>query len=599
VITYALYYLRQQQTAEGSIGDVTVSAWAAMALTAANQDPHEWGNLVEYLQQSINILDENTATDWERHALAIAACNENPRTFGGKDLVTTIESFYDGTQLGNQAIIYDDFFGILAFIACGVDKHATIVQNERTYIHTQQEENGGWGDVDATAAAIMALVAAGEDKNSESITDAISFIKTTQAANGGFQSWGTANAASTAWATCALTAIGQNPTDDAWRKNGNSPIDFLVSLQRTDGGFNWDSNHNMNSEWMTSYVLPALLGKPYPITIYYTGTHDENGTDTTNSNTEWTGTIRIEGKNKTVFNGTVSCSNSTIHAFNESSGYMQDYYIPYPTVLGALDEASKQEHFSYYVIYYPGWDAFYVKTIANDSDWWHYWVDYSLPMIDAGHYHLTENNHTILFGYLENWYAHALQITVDKQQVNVSEEFHVHVRNETSAAVENAIIWVGSISYTTDEHGDVTLQSNLSGDFLVYAEKEGYLRSEKIPVHVKKSVKIAKPVDNALYWWNKQTSFPYQGIFILGHIDVEVQTSDAVQKVEFYLDGELYHTDVERPFIWRLNIRAFLKKTTIQVYGYAYAHRSLLSIYDVDEKEVTLLNCFPHLHILP
>jgi prenyltransferase beta subunit len=599
VITEALQYLRQQQTPDGSIGGVSVSAWAVMALSAAEQDPHEWENLVEYLRQSINTLDETTATDWERHALAIAACNENPRTFGGKDFMTTIENFYDGTQLGNQATFYDDFFGILALISCGIDQQSTIIQQERTYIRSQQEQNGGWGDVDATAAALMALVAAGEDKNSESITDAVSYIKTTQAANGGFQSWGTANAASTAWATCALTAAGQDPTDDTWRKNGNSPIDFLVRLQRTDGGFNWDSNHNMNSEWMTSYVLPALLGKPYPITIYHTNTNNENGTDTTNSTTEWTGMIRVEGKNTTLFNGTISFSNSTIHAFNESSGHMQDYYLPYPTVLGALDEASRQKHFSYYVIYYPSWDAFYVRTIADDSDWWHYWVDYFLPMIDAGHYKLTENNHTILFGYLESWDAHALQITVDKQQVNVSEEFHVHVGNETSAAVENAIVWVGSASYTTDEHGDATLQSTIPGDFLVYAEKEGYVQSEKIPVHVKKSVEITKPVDNAFYWWNTQTSLPYKGIFILGHIDVEVQASDAVQKVEFYRDGALCYTDVERPFTWRLNTRAFLKKTTIQVYGYTYAHSWLMSIYDVDEKEATLLNCFPQLHILP
>jgi prenyltransferase beta subunit len=570
-----------------------------MALAAAEQDPHECGSLVEYLKQSINTLDENTATDWERHALAIVACNENPRTFAGKDLVTTIENFYDGTQLGNQAILYDDFFGVLALISCGVNQQSTIIQNERKYIHTQQEENGGWGDVDATAAAIMALVAAGEDRNSDSITDAVSYIKTTQAANGGFQSWGTANAASTAWAVCALAAIGQDPTDSTWRKNGNSPIDFLVSLQRTDGGFNWDNTHTMNSEWMTSYVIPALLGKPYPITIYHADTDDENDTDTTNSTTEWTGTIRIEGKNATLYNGTISCSNSTIHAFNESSGHMQDYYIPYPTVLGTLDEASKQEHFSYYVIYYPSWDAFYVKTIANESDWWHYWVNYSLPMIDAGHYQLTENDSTILFGYLENWYAHALQITLDKQQVNVSEEFHVHVGNETSTPVENATVWMGSTIYTTDETGDVTLQSATPGDFQLYAEKQGYVRSEKIPIHVEKSVTITKPVNDTLYLWNKQTKIPYHGIFIIGQIDIQIETVDAVQKVEFYLDGELYHTDVERPFTWRLNTRAFLKKTTIQVYGYAYARGALLSIYDVDEKEVTLLNCFPYLHILP
>jgi hypothetical protein len=599
IITEGVRYLEQQQTAEGSIGGVAVSAWAAMALCAAGQDLHRCGNLVEYLRRSTDTLDGGTVTDWERHALAIAACNENPRTFGGKDVVETIENFYDGTQLGDTTTLYDDFFGVLALIACGVDAQSTIIQNERAYIHTQQAENGGWGDVDATAAAIMALAASGEDHTSESISHAVAFIKAAQAANGGFQSWGTANAASTAWATCALAAIGQNPSDDVWRKNGNSPIDFLVGLQRKDGGFNWTANHDANPEWMTSYVLPALLGKPYPVAIYHGGSHDGNGSRTTNNTAAWAGAIRIEGKNTTVFNGTVSFSNSTIRAFNESSGQMQDYYVPYPTVLGALDEASKQGHFSYYVVYYPGWDAFYVKTIADDSDWWHYWVDDALPMIDPGHFQLTGNDHAVLFGYLESWYAHALHITVDKQQVNVSEEFHAHVRNESSAAVGNATVWVGPASQTTDENGDVTLQSTMPGDLLVYAEKGGCVRSEKIPMHVKKSVEIIRPLDNTFYWWNTQTRLPRHGIFVLGPIDIEVRTCDAVQKVEFYLDGVLCHTDVNRPFTWRLNTRAFLKKATIQVFGYAYTRGSLQRIYDVDEKEVTLLNLFPHLHIFP
>jgi len=134
---------------------------------------------------------------------------------------------------------------------------------------------------------------------------------------------------------------------------------------------------------------------------------------------------------------------------------------------------------------------------------------------------------------------------------------------------------------------------------LVYAEKEGYVRSEKIQIHAKKSVTITKPANDTLYLWNKRTSLPWQGIFIVGQIDVEVNTSDVVQKVEFYLDGQLRYTDIERPFVWKLNTRALLKQTTIQVYGYAYTRGSPLSIYDVDEKEVRLLNCFPRLHILP
>jgi len=595
IVMNALEYLRSRQAGDGSIGGFSVSAWAAMALAAANEDAHEWGNLVSYLNDNINRLDENTATDWERHALAVVACNEDPRNFGGIDFVTKIEGFYDGTQLGNTANLYDDDFGILAVVSCGVDANTSLVQQVKTHILSQQQENGGWGDVDATSAAVMALVAAGENPQSASLTEAVTFMKTTQTGSGGFQSWGTANAASTAWAIDALVAVGQDPTSEVWKNNGKSPVDFLISLQRQDGGFNWAVGQNMNSEWMTSYIIPALLGKPYPICIIESGDGADGG-DTNDSAGEWTGIIRIEGKNSTVWTGIVNVSESTITAFNESSGQMETYDIPYPSVLGALDETAGVGQFSYYVIYYPSWQAFYVKTIGNDSDWWHYWVDFTLPMVDAGHYELTENNKEILFGYLENWSARALRIVVDKENVNVSEEVHVRVFNETLAPVENALVYVGSTSYSTDENGNVTLMINTPGAYKIYAEKNEYVRSEKIMIQVEKSVEIIKPDDGAVYLWNRKTKMPCETILIIGQIDIEVNAADSVQKVEFYIDGELRFTDNKPPFTWRLNQRVIGKKITVQVLGYTFTDNALLRLYDSDEKEMMVFNCFPRLH---
>lgn len=597
VVVNALQYLRSRQAGDGSIGGFSVSAWATMALAAANEDAHEWGNLVNYLHNNVNRLDGNTTTDWERYTLAITACNENPRNFEGIDFVTKIESFYDGTQIGNTASLYDDDFGILALISCGVDANTPLVQQVKTHILSQQQENGGWGDVDATSAAVMALVAAGKNPQSASLTDAVAFMKTKQTESGGFQSWGTANAASTAWAIDALVAVGQDPTSETWKNNGTSPVDFLISLQRPDGGFNWAVGQNMNSEWMTSYIIPALLGKPYPTKIYKSDNGDNNdGDDTTAPVGTWTGMIRIEGKNSTIWSGIVNVSESTITAFNESSGHMETYDIPYPSVLGALDEAAGIGHFSYYVIYYPSWQAFYVKTIGNDSDWWHYWVDFTLPMVDAGHYELTANNKEILFGYLENWTAHALRITVDKENINVSEEIHVQVFNETLAPVENALVYVGSTSYSTDENGNVTLAISNPGKYKIYAEKNGYVRSEKVMIQVKKSVEIIKPDDGAVYLWNQKTKIPCKTILIVGQIDIEVNAADSVQKVEFYVNGELRFTDNEPPFTWRLNSRAFGKKMTVQVIGYTFTDKALLRLYDSDEKEMMVFNCFPLLH---
>ncbi len=200
---------------------------------------------------------------------------------------------------------------------------------------------------------------------------------------------------------------------------------------------------------------------------------------------EWTGLIRIEGKTDTIWYGEVTVGETTINALNESSGEIEEYTISYPSVLGALDEASKKGGFTYQVSYYPSWHAFLVTSIDGDSDWWHYWVDYDLPMIDAGSYELTENNREILWGYLEDWYAHALRINVDKTDVHKNEEIKVSVFNETMIPVENATIYMDSQTYTTNEDGYAIIKLTNKGDYTIYAEKDGYVRSEKITVHVK------------------------------------------------------------------------------------------------------------------
>ena len=653
IIIEALGYLRSQQATDGSIGGFSVSSWAAMAISAAEEDAHDWGSLVDYLRDNADRIDENKATDWERQTLAIVACDENPRSFGGIDYLAKVESFYDGVQIGSLVNLYDDFFGILALVCGGIDKDSSVIQTVRAYVKENQNEDGGWGDVDSTAAAVMALITAGEDSNSGCITDALSFMKTTQVGSGGFQSWGTANAASTAWGLNAIVATGRDPTSSEWRINGDSPVDFLLDLQQENGCFNWAVNQNMNSEWMTSYVIPALLGKPYPVKIYESeegGNEDDGGGNENNGDNnsgnddngdnnidedEWIGNIRIEGQTDTIWNGEVCFSDSMITALNDSSGEMEDYYIPYPSVLGALDEASQQGGFSYFVIYYPSWSAFFVKTIAGESDWWHYWVDYTLPMVGAGAYELTEEDEEVLWGYLEDFTARALRIIVNKDTVNASEEFIVSVYNETMSPVEDAVVYVDSSEYITDENGNVTIHIDTAGEYEIYSEKDGYVRSEKVTVHVKKSVEIIKPEDNAIYILNRKTKIQYSNILIIGHIDIEVKTIDDVEKVEFYINDELEYVDTEQPFSWILNDRAFFKKTTIKVKAYTslddvifkiqqiikyidslsenhptrhifdvlktYLQNlevSVLNQSDIDEKEVVIINFFPRIHIL-
>jgi len=733
-IINALEFLRNQQSEDGNIGGLSVSAWVAMVLAAADEDPHDWGNLVNYLEEKSTLLDPDKATDWERQTLALVACNENPRDFAGMDFVEKIQSFYDGTQIGSTANLYDDYFGILALISAGIDKNDSIIQNVKSYIISKQDSNGGWGDVDSTSAAIMALVSAGENSDSAVINNALSFLKTFQTNDGGFQSWGKTNTASTSWAVMAITASNGNPVGDEWKKNGNTPISYLLNLQQKDGSFNWAVNQSMNPEWMTSYALIALLGKCFPVKVYksnvdennppntpdrpsgpslgnigvsytfYTygtdpdddkiqyrfdwdanGNHeysdwtilkdsgslcslshiwdtigiyavkvqirDEHGlispwsnglvihiTNDEENNNEietgyWSGLIRIEGKNDTVWEGTVTVSDTYVSAKNVDTGEIEEYYISYPSVLGAVDEAASIGGFSYVVEYWPSWDAFLVKTINGDSDWWHYWVDYELPMVGCGKYKLTDEDDEILWGYLESWEAHALKISVDKSEVKKDEEFTVSVFDETDNSVEGATVYVGANNtYTTNSEGNVTIKLSDKGSYDIYSEKDGFVRSEKENIEIKKDIEIIKPVNKALYIANFKIKENLKNTWIIGAIDIEVESTSDVEKVEFYINGELEHTDDERPFEYRLNKKSFFKKTTIMVKSYVRENISFkilkmlekikqlleknefrmifdviknfldvfetqnLKLGDSDTKEIIIFNLFPRLH---
>lgn len=273
-VTKALTYLRQAQQANGSIGGFVASSWAVIAIAAAGQDPHGWtvaGNsVVAYMRDNAAVnLDVNKATDWERSVLAIVAAGENPRAFGGIDYIAKLLGFYDGNQIGDPALLNDDFWGIPALISVGEGQQ--IVPNSVAFIKSKQNADGGWGwavggasDADNTAAAVSALIAAGEPAGSQIISKALGYIKTQQQNNGGFLSEGNTNAGGDAWVIRAIRDAGQSPVSSDWQQASTTSLGHLLSLQDTDGAFKWTAALRSNPEWMTAYAVPALLGKPYP-----------------------------------------------------------------------------------------------------------------------------------------------------------------------------------------------------------------------------------------------------------------------------------------------------------------------------------------------
>jgi len=482
-IQLSLNWLRNQQNSDGSIGSFAISSWVVMAIAASGDDPNKWVknevSIVQYLKNNINAL--STCTDYSRFILSMVAAGEDPRNINGVDLIAKLESFYDGTQFGDPTLLNDDFWAVMALISAGIYKDDPKIQNSITFIKNHQTASGGWSfdvnatygpDVDDTSAAIMALISAGESPQSESIVNALNYIKSTQDSTGGFNSgWGY-SAETDSWAIQAIVAAGQNPTSPDWTVNGNNPVTHLLTYRNSDGSFkDWSGSPSV---WTTAYAIPALLGKPYPVI---------KGVKVN---------VRIEGQYSTIWNGEVFVAWSNI---TDKDG--KSHYYAEPTVLGALDAASRKAGFNYIVDY--SWGLAYVSSINNEAasglKGWLFRVNYyTTGSYSADQFILNKVEtppppHTYILWYYGEWGYKVTRISIDKTIVQKGEPFTVSVEYLDDNAgswlpLENATVYANATTYLTNSTGKTIIKLYKEGTYIVYAEKQGFVRSEKIQVTV-------------------------------------------------------------------------------------------------------------------
>ncbi|MBN1861285.1 MAG: hypothetical protein JW840_07485 [Candidatus Thermoplasmatota archaeon] len=105
----------------------------------------------------------------------------------------------------------------------------------------------------------------------------------------------------------------------------------------------------------------------------------------------------------------------------------------------------------------------------------------------------------------------------------------------------------------------------------------GLLKSDSIPVSSSQNslldsvtVQITQPLKGYLYLNNRQLFPLLLFTLVIGKITVEATvTGGPVEKVEFYYDSALKHTDYYEPFTWTIDDSAFLRHT-ISVKAYDY-----------------------------
>ncbi|MEW6407646.1 MAG: prenyltransferase/squalene oxidase repeat-containing protein [Patescibacteria group bacterium] len=238
--------------------------WITMALAAAGE------NNLPY--EHLKTLSDISATDYEKRILAITSLGFDPKNFFGQDFVQRLLVQYKNNQIGNENLLNDDFWGILALASASEDSNSETIQNSKKFILSHQNQDGGFGyaiktnsDTNDTAAAIMALLEAGLTKYSYQIKQGIKYLKKSQNSDAGFpfQQSNFSDGASTAWVISALYKSEENLLN--WQKQGKTPLDFLKSLQQEDGSFVWQATDSKGSSFVTSYAVIALAGKSYPI----------------------------------------------------------------------------------------------------------------------------------------------------------------------------------------------------------------------------------------------------------------------------------------------------------------------------------------------
>jgi hypothetical protein len=274
----AVDYQASNQQPDGSIsGYGSETEWQIISNKAYEKATGETLSSTATMVESLkdDALNSSTpATDVERKILAIQAAGEDSSNFGGKDYKAELASRANNGQIGDQTLLNDDYFGVMAIDAMKAEDLKPIAQDSLNFIVANQKTDGGFSyttdncawctsDSNDTSAAIQAIYSALNlgltHQNLESCRlNAISYLLSTQNDDGGFgyDVYSDSDGSSTAWALMALNSIG-----DSVKTNADSARAWLLVHQNPDGGFSYGLYGLTDSDtFTTAHASLALLG---------------------------------------------------------------------------------------------------------------------------------------------------------------------------------------------------------------------------------------------------------------------------------------------------------------------------------------------------
>jgi len=285
----ALTWLRARQSPDGGFagdsggaGDPSATIEAIFAGVAGGEDPAAWaqgGNTpISFLESKANSALAKPG-DNAKLILAVVAAKRNPRSFGGVDLVASLEAKLDSSGVYGGAKTGTVFEQALAILALKATRRS-IPASAVNWLVGAQLGDGSWswngdttpgsGDSNTTALAVQALVAAGGHEAAVSkarVVTALEYLHGIQNKDGGFpyqkpSAQGTdTDANSTAYAIQAIIAAGGDPAGADWTVGGNTPLSALAACQLKSGAFTWQIAAPADNFLATTQAVPALARK--------------------------------------------------------------------------------------------------------------------------------------------------------------------------------------------------------------------------------------------------------------------------------------------------------------------------------------------------
>jgi prenyltransferase/squalene oxidase-like repeat protein len=234
----------------GGTPSAALTAWAVLGLRAAGAAPDAATR--SYLFAHEDQLQ--TATDLALGILGEVAAGAEPTRLVARLRALERPSGTIGPLLNGT------IWSVIALRAAGEPVPPATVR----YLVARQSTGGGWSwskggapDSNDTAAGIEALRSVGV--KGPVVTRALRFLRRFQRRDGGFEllRGRGSDAQSTAWAIQAYFAAGAQPPRSAFR--------YLARMRRADGSYRYNAASATTPVWVTAQVLPALVGKPYPL----------------------------------------------------------------------------------------------------------------------------------------------------------------------------------------------------------------------------------------------------------------------------------------------------------------------------------------------